>query len=152
MISENRVKIIKFLLILFHIIISHVYPTYTFLLSGVLLVCAHSLNLTKIKNYFTIFLFILWPLLFYTYLHYFVEAIVDAGLVQPICASPYYIKLNGDSLIFLMARVHMILTVPFPLLGFGVKTVFFRHFLMETFFWLVAGCNYIGLEPSIRVL
>ena len=152
MISENRVKIIKFLLILFHIIISHVYPTYTFLLSGILLVCTHSLNLLKIRNYFTIFLFILWPLLFCTYLHYFAEAIVNAGLVQPICAGPCYIKLNGDSFIFLLTRVHMILTVPFPLLGFGVKTVFFRHFLMETFFWLVAGCNYIGLEPSIRVL
>ena len=73
------------------------YPSYVFLLSFVILTCAHRLKKYNIRNYFIIFF---WPLLFCTYLHYFVQAIVDAELVQHTYASPYYMKLSGDSYIF----------------------------------------------------
>jgi len=93
------------------------------------------------------FLFVVWPLLFYLYLHCFVHAAIYHGIVLAPTSGPHIIPISLESAeLFIMAFIR----VPsIFFLGFELEPTYFKQFVIENFYYLAVICNSLNLSIKI---
>ena len=147
----NMKKQKKFIFYLFLILESHLYPLMVFLISLLALIVLHFKKEYKIRNYIGFFLFILWPCCFYIYLYCFVNAVVSDGIFLQNYEGPYSINMILESFSFWVLRFSAVSTIQCRILGFKLKSVYFKQFLFETFYCLAFISEVVGLSFSFKV-
>ena len=149
--KNNEQKKFYFFLFFLNFLVAHLYPFIVFFINLLALVMFHLRKNYQIRNYLGFFLFIFWPCCFYIYLYCFVSAVVDQGILLETYESPYFVRINFESLNFWLLRFSAISTIPCPVLGFELNPVYFRQFLFETYYGLTVICEIIGLSFSFKV-
>lgn len=146
---KNLVKLN--ILYLFAIISSHLYPLITLLISLLILIVLVIFFKEKkiFRNHLIFFLFVYWPCCFCTYLRLFVQAVIDQNLLLNTYEGPIYIKMNLESVGFWAIRVFAISTIKLPLLDLEINSIFFRQFIIETYFWTAVFCDSFGINCNL---
>ena len=112
---------------LFGVLASHYRPFLTFLISLLaLVIIIIFFKNNRLKNHLIFFLLVYWPCCFYTYLHLFVQSVIDENILLGTYESPIYIKMDFESVVFWVARFAIIHTIKLklPLLNL-IKYCFF---------------------------
>jgi hypothetical protein len=152
---KNQVKtLIQFsVLSLLSIVVSHLYPTLTFLiflLALIVLICFFNKN-KKLRNYLIVFLFVYWPGCFYFYLHWFVQGVVDENVLLNTYEIPIVIKMNFESFAFWALRFSAVSSMNLPILNLEIDIDPSRQFLLETYYWVALFCEFFEFNFSLGI-
>jgi hypothetical protein len=143
---------IYFVLFLFNFVIAHLFPFCLFLINLLALMILHLKKNNQIRNYIGFFLFVCWPCCFYVYLHCFAHAVMsDSNLLLHTYESLYFINMTFESCGFWILRLAAISTIQCPILGFQVNSIYFKQFLLETFYGLALISNITGLSFGFTI-
>lgn len=131
---------------------AHLFPLVTFLSSFILLVVSffNKKNRT-LKIGLGVFLFIYWPVCFYTYLSLFVQAVMTQEILLNTYESPVFIKFNLQSFAFWSIRFAAVSAIKLPLLNLEVDPFFIKQFLLETYYCTALLCESLGLNSGFFI-
>ena len=131
---------------------AHLFPLVTFLSSFILLVVLFfSKKNRTFKVGLGIFLFIYWPVCFYSYLSLFVQAVITQELLLDIYESPVFIKVDLQSFAFWSLRFATVPAIKLPLLNLEVDLFFIKQFLLETYYCTALICESLGLNSGFFI-
>ena len=122
-----------------------------FLINLLALIVCHFKKKYQIRNYLGFFLFIFWPCCFYVYLSCFVNASIDQNILYETYESPYSIKMNLESFSYWFLRFIIVSSIQCPILGFELNSIYFKQFILETYYCLAVVCDIIGLSFSFKI-
>ena len=149
-IMEDRINLLFYVLIL---LISHIFPTFTFLLSWFLVMVLsffYKKN-EELKIFLIFFLLVLWPLLFYSYLTILCLGVLDSGvLLLENNHNPIYLKLDLESFNFWAFTFSALSKI--ELHGIIINSEYFRAFVFETYFFFALFFEALGLKLSIPIM
>lgn len=131
---------------------AHLFPLVTFLSSFIFLVVLffNKKNRT-LKIGLGIFLFIYWPVCFYSYLSLLVQALMTQEILINTYESPVFIKFDVQSFAFWSLRLAAVSVIKLPLLNFKIDPYFTKQFILETYYCVAVICEVLGLNSGLSI-
>lgn len=75
----------------------------------------------------------------------------DSSLLLQSYESPYYVSMSLDSFSFWVLRFCAVTKIQIPILGFELNPVYFKEFLIQTYYSLTYFSEATGFSFSLKI-